>query len=208
MQLITLVFATSAVIASASAQAVFNPTTDAFVCPSTGGNFCTGPSLSNNIIIRCTGTVGQPGNCNDNLAGIPPGGLKNSALCYQSSPTSGSAACSLNNIAYPDYGSPFPIPSSIKTYPTSGTGGVAATATAAPFTVPVAAMATLNNAPFPIVSVANNGTGVGGVVLGSATGTGQVVKPTVAFVGGAARGGVGMVGVVVGAGVLAAAVLL
>ena len=66
-------------------------------------------------------------------------------------------------------------------------------------------MASLNNAPFPIVSVANNGTGVGGVVLGSGTGTGQVVKPTAAFVGGAVRVGLGKV--VVGAGVLAAALL-
>ena len=67
-------------------------------------------------------------------------------------------------------------------------------------------MATLNNAPFPIVSVKNNGTGVGGVVLGSATGTGQVVKPTTAFVGGSVRVEAGKV--IVGAGVFAAAAVL
>ena len=67
-------------------------------------------------------------------------------------------------------------------------------------------MATLNNPPFPIVSVGNNGTGAGGVVLGTGTGTGQVVKPTAAFIGGAARVEAGKL--VVGAGVFAAAAVL
>ena len=67
-------------------------------------------------------------------------------------------------------------------------------------------MATLNNAPFPIVSVGNNGTGAGGVVLGTGTGTGQVVKPTAAFIGGVGR--VEMGKLVVGAGVFAAAAVL
>ena len=67
-------------------------------------------------------------------------------------------------------------------------------------------MATLNNAPFPIVSVSNNGTGAGGVVLGTGTGTNRVIKPTAAFFGGAVRVDPGKL--IVGAGVFAAAAVL
>ena len=67
-------------------------------------------------------------------------------------------------------------------------------------------MATLNNPPFPIVSVGNNGAGAGGVVLGTGTGTGQVVKPTAAFIGGVGKIETGQL--VVGAGVFAAAAAL
>jgi len=77
-----------------------------------GKNFCAGTSLETNIIIRCTGEKGQPGNCNDNLAGVPPVGVKSFAPCFQTSETSGDAACSFNGIAYPDSGEPFPIPGS------------------------------------------------------------------------------------------------
>jgi len=55
--------------------------------------------LTTNIIIRCIGTVGQPGNCNDNLDGEPPFGL-NFAPCWQPSATSGMAACSKNCVVY------------------------------------------------------------------------------------------------------------
>ncbi|KAF7507491.1 hypothetical protein GJ744_010422 [Endocarpon pusillum] len=93
-----------------SAQVEYN--NGSFVCAEPDANYCAGNSLSTNIIIRCTGTEGQPGNCNDNLAGIPPVGVKSSATCYQSSPSAGDAACSFNGIVYPEDGSePFPVPS-------------------------------------------------------------------------------------------------
>ncbi|PMD60505.1 uncharacterized protein K444DRAFT_394444 [Hyaloscypha bicolor E] len=58
------------------------------VCPGPG-DFCSG-----NIIIRCgSDGIGQPGNCDDNLAGEPPLGVGNSN-CWETSPTSGDAACS------------------------------------------------------------------------------------------------------------------
>ncbi|ERF75497.1 hypothetical protein EPUS_08311 [Endocarpon pusillum Z07020] len=84
-----------------------------FVCAVSDANYCAGDSLSTNIIIRCTGTEGQPGNCNDNLAGIPPVGVKSSATCYQSSPSAGDAACSFDGNVYPedDGSGPFPVPS-------------------------------------------------------------------------------------------------
>jgi len=96
----------------ANAQVVFNSTTNTFSCfgDAAGKNFCAGDSLATNIIIRCTGTQGQPGNCNDNLAGVPPVGVKTFAPCYQTSNTTGDAVCSFNGIGYPDSGQPFPIP--------------------------------------------------------------------------------------------------
>lgn len=36
-----------------------------FVCSQSDARYCAGDSLATNIIIRCSGTTGQPGNCND-----------------------------------------------------------------------------------------------------------------------------------------------
>ncbi|KAF3938725.1 hypothetical protein ABW19_dt0200671 [Dactylella cylindrospora] len=93
-----------------SAQVVYENGTFKCLGDAAGKNFCAGNSLETNIIIRCTGEVGQPGNCNDNLAGVPPIGVKTFAPCYQTSETAGDAACSFNGIAYPDSGESFPIP--------------------------------------------------------------------------------------------------
>lgn len=107
--------------AVAYGQATFNQTTGKFTCAIPNGEYCAGDSLSSNIIIRCSNGVGQPGNCNDNLAGVPPVGVKTSALCYQTSANAGDAACSFNGIAYPDSGSPFSIPGSGASYSASST---------------------------------------------------------------------------------------
>ena len=42
-----------------------NTTASEFVCPLGKAAFCAGTSLETNIIIRCNGTFGQPGNCDD-----------------------------------------------------------------------------------------------------------------------------------------------
>lgn len=46
-----------------------DPDTNTIVCPAPVGSFplsyCAGDSLKTNIIIRCNGLRGQPGNCND-----------------------------------------------------------------------------------------------------------------------------------------------
>lgn len=110
----------------ASAQVVFDNTTSTFQClgPAAGKDFCAGDSLETNIIIRCSGTTGQPGNCNDNLNGVSPVGVKSSALCYQTSNTTGDAACSFNGIAYPDSGAPFSIPGASSSSSASSTSTV------------------------------------------------------------------------------------
>jgi len=99
-----------ATVATASAQLTFDNGEFKCLGSAAGKNFCGGDSLQTNIIIRCSGETGQPGNCNDNLAGIPPVGVKSFAPCYQTSNTTGDAACSFNGIAYPDTGNSFPIP--------------------------------------------------------------------------------------------------
>jgi len=48
--------------------------------------------LASNIIVRCVNGVAQPGNCNDNLDGVFPQGSFG-ALCWQTSNSTGDAAC-------------------------------------------------------------------------------------------------------------------
>jgi len=94
-------FTTLVLIASAAlttAQVTSNPD-GTFTCAIPNAAYCAGDSLTTNIIIRCIGTVGQPGNCDDNLDGEPPFGLSDSP-CWQPSATSGQAACSKNCIVY------------------------------------------------------------------------------------------------------------
>ncbi|CZT01357.1 uncharacterized protein RAG0_09031 [Rhynchosporium agropyri] len=88
-----------ATAAFASAQVTYDDKTGKFICPADkpNGAFCAGDSLGTNIIIRCTNGIGQPGNCNDNLAGYFPFGVR-SSQCWQSTPTSGIAACAKNCI--------------------------------------------------------------------------------------------------------------
>ena len=109
-----------------------NPQTGKYTCPTGMQAFCAGASLTSNIIIRCSGTVGTAGNCNDelvvtykspsldqltyirSLADIPPRGVKNFAPCYETSTTAGDASCSYHGVVYPsnDSGYLFFLPSS------------------------------------------------------------------------------------------------
>ncbi|MCJ1248489.1 hypothetical protein MMC30_005707 [Trapelia coarctata] len=95
-----------------------------------GQSYCAGPSLTSPIIFRCINNVGQPGNCDDNLAGIAPVGVKAFAPCYQASPSSGDAVCSFEEIGYPDNGAPFYISNGAPVVSGSSTT-VTVTATAA-----------------------------------------------------------------------------
>ena len=102
-----------------------------FTCPgiSKDESYCAGESLSSNIIIRCDAGKGYAGNCNDDLTGVDPPGVKAEALCYQSSSTTGDAACSYGGLVYPlNRSAPYRIPSSSLsmnvTYPSVATPGV------------------------------------------------------------------------------------
>ncbi|ELR02858.1 hypothetical protein GMDG_05791 [Pseudogymnoascus destructans 20631-21] len=91
-----LLISASAALSSATGPD-YNPETGKWTCHVPDAVYCAGDSLKTNIIIRCTGLVGQPGNCNDNLAGEPPLGVQ-PTLCY--APHLHSAACVKNCIVY------------------------------------------------------------------------------------------------------------
>jgi hypothetical protein len=92
-----LLLAASAALASA--QITYNGSQ--IICPANlpNGTFCAGESLGTNIIIRCVNGVAGPGNCNDNLDGEPPVG-NFPTTCWQTSNTTGDAACAKNCIVY------------------------------------------------------------------------------------------------------------
>ncbi|KAK0614167.1 hypothetical protein B0T14DRAFT_298369 [Immersiella caudata] len=96
----------------ASAQAVYGADST-FTCTKPNAAYCAGSSLGTDIIIRCNGTVGQPGRCGNNLAGQPPLG-SGGALCYQTSPEAGDAACEKNCVVYAPSSS-FTLPASLCT---------------------------------------------------------------------------------------------
>jgi hypothetical protein len=144
-------FTTLVLIASAAlttAQVTSNPD-GTFTCAIPNAAYCAGDSLTTNIIIRCIGTVGQPGNCDDNLDGEPPFGLSSSP-CWQPSATSGQAACSKNCIVYGGSGNfngTFTLPNCT---PSTTVTTASASSSAASFTVP-----------------SSSGTGVGPISTGS-----------------------------------------
>jgi hypothetical protein len=129
-------FAIATVVASAAAvanaQLIYNQDTNTFTCTIPDGAYCAGDSLQTNIIVRCTDGVGQPGNCNDNLAGVPPIGVKTFAPCYQSSAVAADAACSWDGVAYPDHGDPYPVPGYSASSSASPTGYPPASSSEAP----------------------------------------------------------------------------
>ncbi|ESZ90094.1 hypothetical protein SBOR_9520 [Sclerotinia borealis F-4128] len=99
----TLTAAVAALVGITSAQVTFNSTTGSFSCPIANGAYCASSSLGGPIIIRCTNGIGQPGNCDDNLAGYFPYGV-NYSPCWETSEKSGDAACSKNCIVQGDSG--------------------------------------------------------------------------------------------------------
>ncbi|KAK3301318.1 uncharacterized protein B0H64DRAFT_438402 [Chaetomium fimeti] len=96
--------------ALASAQVKFED--GKYICEKADAAFCAGDSMGTDIIIRCNGDkIGVAGRCSNNLAGQPPIG-NHPALCHQSSPTAGDAACEKNCVVYPGSGEPFTLPAS------------------------------------------------------------------------------------------------
>ncbi|MCJ1233196.1 hypothetical protein MMC14_001151 [Varicellaria rhodocarpa] len=174
-------FAAAAFVASflslVSAQITYENGT--FVCASSAPSaFCAGDSLSSNIIIRCTSGIGQPDNCNDNLAGVPPVGVKSFALCYQSSPIAGDGACSFNGIAYPDSGASFPIPGSSQTIFPTGTAAPTYTASGSAVPTPSsnATISLVPSTPTPTLFEGGAGTrSVGWATLLGALGLGAAM---------------------------------
>jgi len=169
----TLVLAASAL---SSAQVVYNSTTGQYICSRPNSAFCAGDSLGTDIIIRCDANgFGQPGRCTNNLAGQFPLGVQ-PALCWQSQPQAGDAACEKNCIVYASQ--PFRLPSSVCTpYATaSGTGaGPTITFSVGPSRPVVTNGTTRRTTAIPssvrLLSSAPQPTGTGGVPSSSGNGT-------------------------------------
>ncbi|RAL61305.1 hypothetical protein DID88_009441 [Monilinia fructigena] len=159
----TLTIAAAAFAGVASSQVIFNSTTGTFSCPIANGAYCASSSLEGPIIIRCTNGIGQPGNCNDNLAGFFPFGV-NYAPCWETSDTSGDAACSKNCIVQGGSGN-FNVPQPI-TPPT-----VSTTPVIPPHITP--SIPTFTILPSGIVTVTASGTAVGTGGAGGGSGGGS-----------------------------------
>ncbi|KAH8687966.1 hypothetical protein BGZ60DRAFT_466138 [Tricladium varicosporioides] len=178
------ILAASAAIASA--QVIYDSSTGTFTCPASNPNgaYCAGDSLVTNIIIRCNNGVGQPGNCNDNLAGQFPQGV-NYSPCFETSPSAGDAACSKNCIVYGKNGtSPLPASANCTPKPTT-TGAVPTSTSAANSTTPSGPSSTApSNSTLIVTSSASRstlstvtmptltGTGVGPLSTGTGSGNG------------------------------------
>ncbi|KAL6699151.1 hypothetical protein J3F84DRAFT_365066 [Trichoderma pleuroticola] len=96
--------------------------TNKVTCAKPNANYCYG----GDIIVRCDANgVGTAGRCSDNVAGYPPlGGV---AECWQSTETSGDAACQKNCVVYAQ-------PSSFTLAASQCTPSFTASATSAPAT--------------------------------------------------------------------------
>ncbi|KAJ4306165.1 hypothetical protein N0V88_000961 [Collariella sp. IMI 366227] len=87
MKTTSILGAVLASAAAASAQVKYE--NGKYTCEKANVAYCAGDSLGTDIIIRCNADkVGQPGRCSD------------PALCWQSSPTAGDAACAKNCVVY------------------------------------------------------------------------------------------------------------
>lgn len=129
--------------AAASAQVTYDNGT--WTCAEPNTAYCAGDSLTQNIIIRCDEKCqGQPGNCNDNLAGQPPLGVSYSR-CWETSDKSGDAACEKNCIVYAS--SPFTLPASQCTASPVGTSTSTSTHTTSPVTTATVGIATTTVCP-------------------------------------------------------------
>lgn len=88
----------------------FNTTsTQAFRCPMPFGLFCAGPSMSQNLVMKCELGMPSPINCIEHTAAQLPLDDYN-ARCFESAPTAGDAGCAKEGTVYPLSGKPFPLP--------------------------------------------------------------------------------------------------
>jgi len=139
----TLFFLSIVGTALAAANCTIDQT--GYTCPATGTfNYCAGDSLKTNIIVRCVNGCAQPGNCNDNLAGVPPVGVKTSAQCYQDSPTTGNGQCTFDCVAVTkaDGSSFYPVGCSTASVTSSGAPATTSTTSSGPPSPPSSSAST------------------------------------------------------------------
>lgn len=154
---------TSAIIVAVTAALVSAQAppegTNKVTCAKPNANYCYG----GDIIVRCDANgVGTAGRCSDNVAGYPPlGGV---AECWQSTETSGDAACQKNCVVYAQ-------PSSFTLAASQCTPSFTASATSAPATTLSSAVATGSASASVIYTTVVNGTVTTTVPCTTLTGT-------------------------------------
>ncbi|KAI4260574.1 MAG: hypothetical protein L6R42_003999 [Xanthoria sp. 1 TBL-2021] len=160
-------------------------------CPYGGRTFCDDyMPLSTNIIIRCYGRRAVPANCNDNLAGISPIGVKDSAKCFDS--LNGVVACYYNGFVYPDAGNPFRLPAAFSQYLHDTNASSTNTSTTSTMSMSGSRPATPTPRPTGVPLAPGSGgyynaTTLAGTALATLTGGFSLPRPTAPFVNAASR---------------------
>lgn len=93
-----------------NAQLAYDSSTQSLKCALPNGIYCVGESMSQSYIAHCNNGTATISCCTSELSSLPPLGPKPTALCFQSSITSGDASCVLNGTVYPPKG-PASLPS-------------------------------------------------------------------------------------------------
>ncbi|KAL8993449.1 MAG: hypothetical protein Q9169_006336 [Polycauliona sp. 2 TL-2023] len=180
--------------AAANAQVFYNTTTRMLECPPGRNAFCDDYlPLSSNVIIRCYGRRAVPANCNDNLAGVYPIGIKDSAKCFDS--LNGVVACSYNGFVYPDGGNPYQLPAAFAQYLQGTNASSTNTSTTPTMSMnlpsgPGFVMPTPKPTSVPLAPGSGgfyNVTTVTGSGLASLTGHFPIPRPTAPIISGASR---------------------
>jgi hypothetical protein len=96
-----------------NAQLAYDVATQSLKCAMPSGVYCVGDSLTQSYIAHCTNGIATISCCTAELSSLPPLGLKPTALCFQSSTTTGDASCALNGTIYPPHG-PAALPAPVK----------------------------------------------------------------------------------------------
>lgn len=95
-----------------NAQLAYDLSTQSLQCAQPNGVYCVGDSMSQSYIAHCNAGIATISCCTSELSALPPLGLKPTALCFQSSTTTGDASCALNGTIYPPKG-PTALPAPI-----------------------------------------------------------------------------------------------
>lgn len=96
-----------------NAQLAYDLSTQSLKCALPNGVYCVGDSMSQSYIAHCNAGIATVSCCTSELSSLPPLGLKPTALCFQSSTTTGDASCAINGTIYPANG-PAALPAPVK----------------------------------------------------------------------------------------------
>ncbi|KAI4142304.1 MAG: hypothetical protein LQ341_003254 [Variospora aurantia] len=137
---------------------------------------------------------GPPTAMTSHLAGISPVGVKSSALCFESDPLIGNAACYFNGFVYPDGDNPFRLPSAFGHFVHNSTNGSMITSSTSTMSLNLPTgygptMPTASGMHFTPGSGGYNGSSTAGTGAAVPTATVPPPKPTATFISSTAKTG-------------------